>query len=830
MKVYCTRPSCQRNENYIADELLESFRNTAFRQQQYCDQCGMPLILANQYLPRKELGSGGFGRTFCALDLNTAGEEPAVRVIKQLHPIKPLQQSQLQTVERLFRREAKVLDGLNHTQIPRLYAFFELVEPVDSRGVTQLGEPQKFFYLVQEYIDGDDLLKELEERKRQRKNFSEAEVLEILKQMLGVLKYTHDYSDERGKGVIHRDIKPSNIVCRKKDKKLYLIDFGAVKQVIQVVEEGASENETLILTPGFSPPEQMNAKRVQFSSDLYSLAATCIFLLTGENPGSMGIPYDLEEWKKHTTVTKRLAAILDKMLSPFPPDRFQSAEQILKALKPKSWKGWKVGLVGSVSVAAIAIVAMISKNWTPHQQPLLPANYFSLGEKSLFNESDISHLSPKCKQADEKKKDGMQAFAKHNFPVAKDKFQAAIDLYKASHDRNCSANSEAQVFLNNAKANISNNPLTIAIVVPINGKPEFSKIAAQMLRGVAQVQDNLNNQNDGIQGRLLQVLIVKDENNPDTAKKVALDLALNNIPGGRVNDILGVVGHFSSDATVIAGEVYQSNQLVTVSPTSTAVRQSHVSPSGYQFNLSKYVFRISPSDAVAAENLFQYVQRNMGSGKAAIFFNSEKKYSTSLKEAFEKKFAPVDVVSCDVSKYRMDECVPMAEGAKLVMLALSAEEATEKVLLAIELNSSRIPFLGGDALYSDDKLSFGDKAKDLILAVPVDADTSPQWFQRESMNFWQTPSTGWQTLTTYDAAKVIVEGLKKQGNNPTRQGLYNALNDPKFSIQGVTGTVKFDDSHDRKVDSEDTNKLGVLVKVCQSDNKAQYKFCLVKKH
>ncbi len=828
MKVYCTRPGCQRNENDIADELLESLRHTAFRQQQYCVHCGMPLILANQYLPRKELGSGGFGRTFCALDLNTAAEEPAVRVIKQLHPIKPLQPSQLQTVERLFRREAKVLDGLNHTQIPRLYAFFELVEPVDSRGVTQLGEPQKFFYLVQEYIDGYDLLKELEERKVQGKNFSEAEVIEILKQMLEILKYTHEYSDERGKGVIHRDIKPSNIVCRKKDKKLYLIDFGAVKQVIQVVEEGASENETLILTPGFSPPEQINAKRVQFSSDLYSLAATCVFLLTGENPGNIGIPYDLEEWKKHTTVTKRFAAILDKMLSPFPPDRFQSAEQILQALKQQSWKWWKVGLVGSASVAAIAIVAIIYKILTSLQQPQLPANYFSLGEKSLFNESDISNLSPKCQQAYEKKKEGIQAFAAQNFPVAKDKFQAAIDLFKASHDINCSANSETQVFLNNAKANISNNPLTIAIVVPINGKPQFSKIAAQMLRGVAHVQDNLNNKEDGIQGRLLQVLIVKDDNNPDIAKKVALDLAKNNIPEKIVNNILGVVGHFSSDDTVTAGEIYQSNQLVTVSPTSTAVRQLHSSTSGYQFNLSKYVFRTSPSDTVAADNLFQYAQRNIGSGKAAIFFNSEQKYSTSLKEAFEKKFAASDVISCDVSKYRMDECSPKALGAKLVMLALSADEATEKVLLAIELNSSKIPLLGGDALYSDDKLSFGDKAKDLILAVPAHADLTPQWFQRESISFWGAQFVGWRTITAYDAAQVIVEGLKKQGNNPTRQGLYDVLNDPKFSIQGATGTVKFDESHDRKVDSESKNKLGVLVKVCQSEKKAQYKFCLVK--
>ncbi|KOP24454.1 hypothetical protein AMR41_20175 [Hapalosiphon sp. MRB220] len=59
----------------------------------------------------------------------------------------------------------------------------------------------------------------------------------------------------------------------------------------------------------------------------------------------------------------------------------------------------------------------------------------------------------------------------------------------------------------------------------------------------------------------------------------------------------------------------------------------------------------------------------------------------------------------------------------------------------------------------------------------------------------------------YDAAQIMVKGIEEQGNNPTRQGLYNILNDG-FSIKGATGTVKFDDQRDRVPEK---NKIGVLV-------------------
>jgi ABC-type branched-subunit amino acid transport system substrate-binding protein/serine/threonine protein kinase len=853
LEVYCTRPSCQYPINRIPEERL----STRPVRQLHCNNCGMPLILEGRFLPLRLLvpdeERGGFGRTFTAWDLNF--EEQHLRVIKQLHPKSTPPESQLEVIERMFKREAKVLERLRHPQIPRSLAFFPVDTSPDLQNQFAKGanHQQKFFYLVQDYIEGQNLAQKL----REKKQFSENEVLMILQQLLEILKYVHN------EGVIHRDIKPSNIMRCETDGRLYLIDFGAVKQV--VVTGIPTEQSTVFpATPDYAPPEQVAGRAVSFSSDLYSLTVTCICLLTGKHPKQLRRE-DRWIWRQYANVSDNFAGILDRMLLAEPEQRFQSAEQVIAALSeqplseqptviekpnrntsplpPPSGNqptrnqqrliNWYI--VGSV-LLGLAIALASPKIWSiifpRFQEELqLSANDFTRGEEPLLNEN-IELSSTACKPAFDKKRDGMQAFGAQKFSVAKENFQAAINQFARLR---CSVDPETLIFLNNTKANIQGNPpITIAVVVPINGSDEFSKLAKDVLRGVAHVQENLNNQSNGIEGRLLQVMIVRDDNDPDKAKRVAMHLASHNIPGDRNfnANILGVIGHFTSDVTLIAGDVYESKKIVAVSPTSTAVRQSNSNSSDYKFNLSNYVFRTATTDSVAADDLFEYVQTNLDSGKGAILFYSKQIYSQSLKEAFEKKFASGEIVSCDLFKHSVDYCVEQTKSAKFRMLDFGVGRAAD-VLLAIERNQSQLPLLGGDALYNDDKLStgFGKKTENMVLAVPTHVEITTPSFKEESIKLWGTQFVGWRTITAYDAAQVIVEGLKKQGNNPSPQGLYDVLNNPNFSTQGATGTVQFDAQHDRKVNPEDKNKLGVLVRVqrqCKSDdNNDKYKFCLL---
>ena len=187
----------------------------------------------------------------------------------------------------------------------------------------QSPKQDKLFYLVQEFIDGQDLEQEL----AQRGKFSEVEVLEVLKQILPVLRFVHD------NGSIHRDIKPSNIM-RDRRGRLYLLDFGAVKQVAKVAAS-ASQRSTGIYSMGFAPPEQMSGGEVYPSTDLYALAVTCLTLLTGKEAAELFDAYNNQwNWRAHVRVSAQFAAVLDRMLLSAPNQRFQSAQEVLDALTP----------------------------------------------------------------------------------------------------------------------------------------------------------------------------------------------------------------------------------------------------------------------------------------------------------------------------------------------------------------------------------------------------------------------------------------------------------------------------------------------------------------
>ncbi len=310
MDLYCTRPGCPKPVNCFAD--LDAAATLKTVSQKYCTSCGMPLILADRYLPAQLLGQGGFGAAFLACDRHT----PALRhcVVKQFLPSANLSPTQLQTAQTLFEREAQALDELGnaHPQIPDLFAFFELTVPA-----WQPGKQDRFFYLVQEYIDGQTMEQEL----NQNGIFSSEAVMDVLREILVVLKFVHD------KGAIHRDIKPTNIM-RHRNGLIYLLDFGAVRQVTK------GGKSTGIFSEGYAPPEQINGSEVYPSSDLYALAVTCILLLTGKQPTDLYDSYN-NSWRWHhdaPTVNPALAEVLDRMLQNSPSARFQSADAVLTEL------------------------------------------------------------------------------------------------------------------------------------------------------------------------------------------------------------------------------------------------------------------------------------------------------------------------------------------------------------------------------------------------------------------------------------------------------------------------------------------------------------------
>lgn len=293
---YCLNPACPNPENLTHTE--------------FCQACGSKLLLRDRYRVLQALAQGGFGATFLATDESLPGEPTCV--IKQLRPTSNAPHV-LQMARDLFRREAKTLGKIgSHPQVPRLLDYFEANQE---------------FYLVQEYISGSTLQQEV----KRGGPFTEAGVKQFLSEISPVLQYIHSQQ------VIHRDIKPANLIRRTQDAKLVMIDFGAVKDQVSQTAANASEQTALtayaIGTPGYAPPEQM-AMRPVYASDIYALGITCIYLLTGKAPKDMDYDPMTGEvlWQKYVDISDHFTGVLKKMLEVSVKQRYQSANEVLRAL------------------------------------------------------------------------------------------------------------------------------------------------------------------------------------------------------------------------------------------------------------------------------------------------------------------------------------------------------------------------------------------------------------------------------------------------------------------------------------------------------------------
>ncbi|KAB8320603.1 serine/threonine protein kinase [Tolypothrix campylonemoides VB511288] len=314
MHVYCSKQHVNNENN------------------RFCTQCGelLPLgvgqVIDNRYRIIRHLGQGGFGRTYLAEDLN---QSQLQCVLKEFAP-QVEEQQDLEKAKELFEREASVLKKLQHPQIPRFHASLQV----------QLSN-KDFFFLVQDYVEGENYWDLLETRKTQGQTFSEEEVVKLLQQMLPVLSYIHSVN------VIHRDISADNVILRTPQVPPYqgeiegglpvLIDFGGVKQLpasqgFWFTQLGGIR--TLLGKKGYAPEEQLRQGKAFPSSDLYSLAVTALVLLTGEEPQKL---YDSFEgtwrWGEEIKVSPKLEAVLKKMLAYKPSDRYQKADDVLKELQ-----------------------------------------------------------------------------------------------------------------------------------------------------------------------------------------------------------------------------------------------------------------------------------------------------------------------------------------------------------------------------------------------------------------------------------------------------------------------------------------------------------------
>lgn len=257
-------------------------------------------LLHNRYRILEILGQGGMGSIYRAVDDNL-GVEVAVK------------ENLFTTDEyaRQFRREATILAGLRHPNLPRVSDHFVF----EAQGQ----------YLVMDYIEGEDL----RERMDRIGVITEAEAMIIGVAMCEALSYMHTQNPP----ILHRDIKPGNVKITP-EGKVFLVDFGLAKVAFrgQRTVTGARA-----MTPGYSPPEQYGGARTDHRSDIYSLAATLYAGMAGVVPED-SLARTMEQVSltslrtRNPDITRRLSKVIEKALAVHPDDRYQTAEEFKKAL------------------------------------------------------------------------------------------------------------------------------------------------------------------------------------------------------------------------------------------------------------------------------------------------------------------------------------------------------------------------------------------------------------------------------------------------------------------------------------------------------------------
>ncbi|MBW4625558.1 MAG: ABC transporter substrate-binding protein [Brasilonema octagenarum HA4186-MV1] len=480
--------------------------------------------------------------------------------------------------------------------------------------------------------------------------------------------------------------------------------------------------------------------------------------------------------------------------------------------------GWRVIITRIVLfVVFVPLLGLLVFVALQSEQRKVIKERISFGEKSLFPEKPSSD-----------KKAVMKAIADGNLSNVKNQFDNWV--------KNNGNDPEALIFFNNA--NIGYNPsYIIAVSVPITKDINDIDInnSLEILRGVAQAQYEINNDFGGIKGVRLKVAIASDDNDPEVAKQVATALVNN-------RNVLGVVGHYASDVTLAAKDIYTSGKLVAITPISTSVcltktfTNNSICPkdSDRSKNSEPYIFRTVPSDSDTANALADYMFNKLNTNNnAAIFFNPDSNYSKSLKSEF---MTVVKNKGGQVSKeFKLNERnfdatskvkQAIEQDTQVIMLAADTKTLPKALQVVRAAKEKNLKILAGDDVYTPDTFK-----EDTVVGMVVTAfwhidNNSKSSFVKKSKELWgKGAEVNWRTALAYDATQALITAIEKQNPNPTRSKIQQALLSKDFKTTGASGDIEFLPSGDRKIP-----KVELVQIVPTNNSNTPYKFVPVAAH
>jgi len=520
---------------------------------------------------------------------------------------------------------------------------------------------------------------------------------------------------------------------------------------------------------------------------------------------------------------KRLESIEDRLpYATWLPVMYQHPNAASVTWTPQRNKWQRLGLRFGLGLAVILSTLMSFDKVAIEPGKTCPPNqgdFISCGEEIL-----LQTLPPRLKER------GVEL-------LAESKYTEAIQLLKESwHTEN--RDPETLIYLNNALLQAQGAKLyTIAVAVPVIRNPDElksvtdSELAQEILRGVAQLQTEVNLglfegeeklvedfpgngflPKQVIKNQMgLRVVIADDRNDTEAAKQRAEALV-------KQQEILGVVGHQTSEATVAAIDVYQENRLVVISQGTTTEELTEEPKDVF--------FRTVPSNRVEAKYLADYLSNDVGQKQAVVFYNPNSPFSSSLRQEFETRFKEKGGKVVNVKEFNLSNNNFNAEKAikevnqqagETALVLLPDGQVTESLFHAIDLvkvNNGDNWIVGSWSLYGPKILAIADSKPfdKFVLFSPWLGLSSPnQEFVQDARDLWGGEVSA-RTALAYDVARVHRQALAMQ-DKPTRMGMQETLMAPNFSAEGATGTIKFEPNGNR------WNPPGLLVKVVPCTNR-----------
>jgi branched-chain amino acid transport system substrate-binding protein len=420
----------------------------------------------------------------------------------------------------------------------------------------------------------------------------------------------------------------------------------------------------------------------------------------------------------------------------------------------------------------------------------------SLGEEILL----------KTNRQDNSIERGRQAFKNQEY-------KQAIQLFKQSLDR-LPNNPEIRIYYNNARAAIQDkNPLKIATSVPLGNNPET---AQEILRGIALLQQELNDeQAKNPDFHFLQVVVANDNNSgvdaKDRAEKFVKDPS-----------IIAVVGHNASAASEAAKDSYVQGKIVALSPTSFSPK---ISGNGY-------IYKMVPEMETFATTLSEYIREQTEKliiqnptnlicydNRSGDNTNFAQKYRNILLGQQFQKFVKDEDFDCNIEpKINLDEQEIYQKIAQYQVNILMIAPYINDLKRAANIFKQRpaeqlnLVTLGSPTFQSYLTLAEGKQGvENLVITVP--------WYDLKQDNyihsFWQNKINVWRTPMAYDATKVILTALRQlyqQGQKFDRESLNQVLRND-FSIEGMTGTVRFDENGVRNMNNNPDDRRNLILQV-----------------